>query len=81
MIKKAKKFVRDHEDAIVVSVVATSVAALTVLSYCTGKSHGTADMRVESAKFYNDSPETGEPTILGVMHANGKISRLKQTVK
>jgi hypothetical protein len=80
MIKKAKKFVRDHEDAIVISVVATSVAALTVLSYCTGKNQGTADMHVKGADLYNDT-ETGEPTTIVLTHANGKISRLKQTVK
>ena len=81
MIRKAKKFVRDHEDAIVVSVVATSVMALTTLSYILGKNQGTAEMRVEEVNFYNDDPETGEPQILGITHTNGKITRLKRTTK
>jgi hypothetical protein len=77
MIQKVKKFVRDHEDAVVVSVVATSVAALTVLSYYTGKNQGMADMHVKGADLHNDNPENGKPEILVLTHANGKISRLK----
>ena len=77
-IEKVKKYVRDHKaEVAIMALSTTSIAALAVTSYISGKNQSAADLRIKDAEFADFNAETDDHVLLLVTHNNGQITPLK----